>query len=69
MFFLDNICLDNIKVVVLVFLLIKESKINCEDIKINFKKLCILEEKNYGLVFDFLVFEFFMCFFIDFYDD
>lgn len=48
MFFLDDICLD-IKVVVLVFLLIKESKINLI-VKIviikNFFKLCILEEKK-----------------------
>lgn len=44
MFFLGNICLDNIKVVVLVFLLIKESKINLI-VKIVKKKI-ILEEKN-----------------------
>lgn len=67
MFFLGNICLDNIKVVVLVFLLIKESKINLI-VKI-VKKKNNFGRKKYGLVFDFLVFEFVMCFFIDFYDD
>lgn len=53
MFFLDDICLD-IKVVVLVFLLIKESKIKLI-VKIviikNFFKLCILEGKKIWISF------------------